>query len=149
MKNIIIIFLAIVAVHLVSCSGDENKVLSEVIVDEWVLTEYERVNCPNISSGVDVPYTDADDEGCVFKDGEDHCFFLNFNANGELTVTFIEGGSTQIIDNTYSVNDSLNLVTFCEGNSCDEMTFEDCKLTITALSNNSDCKETLVFKILE
>jgi len=116
MKNLQLLLILTITLLITSCGG--NDPLSTTIADTtWKLVSIEQKFCDDPTENI--PTIEAVNDCTAFQ-GDTACnYTMSFNAGGNGSYQFSEDSDVQMNSFTYTVNDDINEITFCEGtNDC-------------------------------
>lgn len=147
MKNLVIMFLAVLAIGMTSCGGDDP---AEQILGVWNLSTVVYSECTDDDDNSTEAFGDA---SCEEDAGVTYCTTatVTFTAPGTASLEAIETEdgvvtSTETSPGTYTFSESVdNEVTICFDGDCQTgtITFNDSSMTFVAVDAEEGCTITL------
>lgn len=75
-----IITLVTLIIFCFSCSKSDDQPFSEKVLGDWAIHSFVINSCPDASDNI--PFSVADENGCINISGGDLCMSINFNSDG-------------------------------------------------------------------
>jgi len=137
MKQLILFSLIIL---LYSCGSDPLS--TDIIDSTWQLVSLEQSDCDDPDENIALTEVE---NSCITWQGDVICnYTIRFRSNGQGVIQYTDDSDAQMFDITYTVNDDIDEITYCEiTNDCYIGTVDGDRLTLS-LPDSRGCIDNVI-----